>query len=217
MTGLSERARVALCLTAIALTTAATVQASSATLRQPILVIDGIVPTPTKLTAEDLAKLPRRTVQTKAGDGSVVTYEGPELAEVLRLAGVKFGADLKGPALAYYLLVTGADDFRVVFALTELDSSFTDRVIILADKKNGQALSAEEGPLRTIAPDEKRQGRWVKQVVRFTLMSPAAPADKRAKGRPPRKRRRQAGCLRRQARERRPHRRPHRTSPQPTT
>lgn len=187
---LSRRTRVALCLTAVVLTTATVVRAVSGTLPPPALVVDGIVPTPTKLTAEELAKLPRRTVQTKAADGSTVTYEGPELAEVLRVAGVKFGADLKGPALANYLLVTGADNFRVVFALTELDSSFTDRVIILADRKNGQALSAEEGPLRTIVPDEKRQGRWVKQAVRFTLMSPAAPVVKRAQGKPPRKRRR---------------------------
>lgn len=190
MARLSRRTRVALCLTAVVLTTATVVRAVSGTLPPPALVVDGIVPTPTKLTAEELAKLPRRTVQTKAADGSTVTYEGPELAEVLRVAGVKFGADLKGPALANYLLVTGADNFRVVFALTELDSSFTDRVIILADRKNGQALSAEEGPLRTIVPDEKRQGRWVKQAVRFTLMSPAAPVVKRAQGKPPRKRRR---------------------------
>jgi len=175
--------RVALCLAAIILTAATVAQAVPATLQDPVLVVDGIVPTPTKLTAEELAKLPRRTVQTKGADGSTVTYEGPELAEVLRVAGVKFGPDLKGPALANYLVVTGADDFRVVYALAELDASFTDRLIILADKKNDQALSADEGPLRTIVPDEKRQGRWVKQVVRFTVMSSVPSTHRRAKRR----------------------------------
>lgn len=181
MSRLTKRCRAALCLTVIFLMVTAA-QSLPAPAAGTVLVVDGLVPTPTNFTAEALAKLPRRSVQVKTADGSLVTYEGPELAEVLRAVGVKLGPDLKGDALANYLLVTGADNFRAVFALPELDSTFTDRVIILADKKNGQAMSGEEGPLRTIVPDEKRQGRWVKQVVRFSVMSPTAPTDKRAKG-----------------------------------
>lgn len=147
----------------------------------PVLVtINGAVPKPQKLTAKDLANLPQRSVQIKASDGSVTVYEGPDLAKVLETAGVVFGGELKGPALANYLLVTGADKFRVVFALPELDSSFTDRLIILANKRDGQPLSAAEGPLRTIVPDEKRTSRWVKQVITLTIAS--APLS--AKGRP---------------------------------
>src|ERR1051325_3623361 len=80
-----------------------------------ILTIDGDVPKPQKLTAADFAKLPRRSVEVKNPDGSTSTYEGPILADVLALAGVKFGPDVKGPeAFAKYVTVTGADKFRVV-------------------------------------------------------------------------------------------------------
>lgn len=151
-------------------------QAKSATWVDPeILTINGVVPKPQKLTAADLAKLPRRSVPIKAADGSVTTYEGPILSDVLALAGVVFGPELKGPALANYVVVTGADKFRVVFALPELDSSFTDRVILLADKRDGKPLSAAEGPLRSIVPDEKRRSRWVNQVVTLTVLSAPVP------------------------------------------
>jgi len=142
---------------------------SSGLVEPVILTIDGIVPKPQKLTAADLAKLPRRSVEVKNSDGSVSTYEGPILADVLALAGVVFGPVPK-EALANYVIVT-ANDFRVVFALPELDSAFTDRLNILADKKDGKPLSTSEGPLRNIVPDEKRRGRWVSQVVRLTVLT----------------------------------------------
>jgi hypothetical protein len=43
------------------------------------------------------------------------------LAEVLRVAGVTLGKDLKGPLLANGLIVEAADGYRVVFALPEID------------------------------------------------------------------------------------------------
>jgi hypothetical protein len=148
--------------------------AAFSSLEPAILTINGDVPTPRRLTASDLAKLKHQTVQIKNQDGSTTTYEGPLLADVLATAGVVFGPDLKGAGLAKYLVVTGADKFRVVFALPELDSSFTDRVIILADKRDGKPLSSSEGPLRNIVPDEKRTSRWVKQVVTLTIANASA-------------------------------------------
>jgi DMSO/TMAO reductase YedYZ molybdopterin-dependent catalytic subunit len=133
-----------------------------------VLTIQGEVPTPRNLTFEDLAKLPRRSVQTKEPDGSTVVYEGAELAEILKLAGVTFGEDLKGTRLSTFLLVSAAD-LSVVFALPELDSSYTERLIILADRRDGKPLSASEGPIRVIVPDEKRKSRWVKQVTTLAI------------------------------------------------
>ena len=87
------------------------------------------------------------------------------LVEVLRSAGVKFGHDLRGPALATYLVVEAADGYRAVFALPELDPASTDRVILLADRRDGKPIDAKDGPLRVIVPGEKRHSRWVKQVI----------------------------------------------------
>ena len=49
--------------------------------------------------------------------------------------------------------------YRAVFALPELDPDFNDRVILLADRRDGQALSAKDGPLQIIVPGEKRHSR----------------------------------------------------------
>jgi hypothetical protein len=45
----------------------------------------------------------------------------------------------------------------------------TERVVLLADRRDGKTLSATEGPLRVVVPDEKRQGRWVRQVITLTV------------------------------------------------
>jgi hypothetical protein len=86
------------------------------------------------------------------------------LVELLKAAGVKFGQDLRGPALATYLVVEAADGYRAVFALPELDPAFTDRVVLLADQRDGKPLGGNAGPLRVIVPGEKRHARWVRQV-----------------------------------------------------
>src|SRR5215813_1147194 len=61
-----------------------------------VLTIGGEVANPIKLTAGDLAKLPRRSVQAKDHDGKDTAFEGIEIAEVLKLAGVKSGEQLRG-------------------------------------------------------------------------------------------------------------------------
>ena len=122
-----------------------------------------------ELTASEIAKLPRRTVRAKGHDGKESAFEGVPLVEVLKSAGVKFGNDLRGPALATYLLVEASDGYRVVFALPELDPASTDRVVLLADRRDGVPLDGKEGPLRIVIPDEKRHSRWVRQVIALRL------------------------------------------------
>lgn len=134
-----------------------------------LLTIAGEVANPVKLTAGDLAKLPRRTVQAKDHDGKDTAFEGIDLAEVLKLAGVKFGEQLKGKDFALFLVVNAADGYRAVFALPELDPAFTNRITLLADQRDGKPLAEKEGPLRIVVPDEKRQARWVRQVVSLTI------------------------------------------------
>jgi DMSO/TMAO reductase YedYZ molybdopterin-dependent catalytic subunit len=145
-----------------------------------MLSVGGDVPQPVKLTASDLARLPRQSVRGKDRDGKEVEFEGVPLVEVLKTAGVKFGHDLRGPALANYLVVEAADGYRVVFALPELDPASTDRVILLADRREGKPLDEKEGPLRVIVPGEKRPARWVKQVISLKVgrAEPAAAASK---------------------------------------
>ncbi len=120
---------------------------------------------PLEFTAARLGELPRSSVTAKGHDDRESRYEGVALIEILRLAGVPNGESLRGNALALYLVVEAADGYRAVFALPELDPRFTDRLIVLADRRDGQALSEMEGPLQIIVPAEKRHSRWVRQVV----------------------------------------------------
>jgi DMSO/TMAO reductase YedYZ molybdopterin-dependent catalytic subunit len=130
-----------------------------------VLRVRGDVPRPLELTAPEFGRLPRHTVRAKDHDGKEADFEGVPLVEVLKTSGVKFGQDLRGPALATYLVVEAADGYRAVFALAELDPAFTDRVILLADRRDGKPLGQSEGPLRVIVPGEKRHARWVRQVI----------------------------------------------------
>jgi len=126
-----------------------------------LITVGGDVERPLKLGASDLAKLPSRSVRAKDHGGKESTFEGVLLIDVLRPAGVKFGEGLRGKSLATYLVVEASDGYRAVFALPELDPAFTDRVVLLADRRDGSPLSASEGPLRIVIPDEKRHARWV--------------------------------------------------------
>ena len=49
--------------------------------------------------------------------------------------------------------------------MSELESDLTDKVILLADQRDGKSLFKEEGILRLVVPDEKKQARWVRQVI----------------------------------------------------
>lgn len=122
-----------------------------------------------KLTPADLAKLPRKEIKAKDHDGKDTTYSGVELREILILADAKLGKDLRGPMLAGYLTVEAADGYKAVFGIAELDGLFTDKSVILADAQDAKPLSDHDGPWQIIVPDEKKHGRWVRQVTALKL------------------------------------------------
>lgn len=76
---------------------------------------------------------------------------------------------MRGKALALYLLVEASDRYRVIFALAELDPLFTNRIVLLADRKDGSPLPASEGPLRIVIPEEKRHARWIRQIKALVI------------------------------------------------
>jgi hypothetical protein len=104
------------------------------------------------LSSADLAGLPRVTV-TATSHERRASYEGVSIRELLTQVGVSTGEGLRGRELDSAVVVTGADDYQVVFGIAEFDPGFTDRVAILADKRNGIALAGDEGPYQLIMPD----------------------------------------------------------------
>jgi DMSO/TMAO reductase YedYZ molybdopterin-dependent catalytic subunit len=135
-----------------------------------ILTVTGDVSSPLHLRLADLQKLPRRVVHAQDRDQDEHDFEGVELYRILQLAGVQFGDSVKGKKHASsFLVAQGSDDFRALFALVELDPSFTDRLVILAYSRDGTPLPTNDGPLRIVVPDEKRRARWVRQVRSFVV------------------------------------------------
>ena len=134
-----------------------------------LLTVSGEVDHSLKLTASDIAALPRMTVRAREHSGEEATFKGVALIEVLKMAGIKFGESLRGKALSIFFVVKASDGYQVIFTPAELDPAFTDRIVLLADEKNGAPLSAAEGPLRIVVPDEKRQARWVRNVLSISV------------------------------------------------
>jgi DMSO/TMAO reductase YedYZ molybdopterin-dependent catalytic subunit len=138
------------------------------------LEIKGDVDKPMSLSLADLRALPRQTITVmNEHEKRDETYEGVPLAEILKRAGVPQGANLRGPALAIYVRAEGADGYSVVFALAELDSTIQDSGVIVADTLDGQPIPDKLGPLRLVAPRDKRPARWVRMLRTITIVKPS--------------------------------------------
>jgi DMSO/TMAO reductase YedYZ molybdopterin-dependent catalytic subunit len=147
-------------------------QSPSGTAAAATLRISGDLPSPLTLSIEDLGKMTRQTVSVSEQDGTKISYEGVPLEEVLKRAGAPFGKDLRGKALASYVLAKARDGYEVVFTLAELDPEFGQESILVADRRDGKALFGYQGPLRLICTNDKAGARSVRmlQELEFVLL-----------------------------------------------
>lgn len=106
---------------------------------------------PLAITTEDFTKLPRHTVIATEHNVKI-SYEGTLLHDVLLSAGAPFGEQLRGKALSTYVLAKARDGYEVVYTLAELDPTFTDSEILVADKADGKPLNEKQGPFRIVVP-----------------------------------------------------------------
>lgn len=135
----------------------------------PALKVSGEVKQPLALSLADIAKMKHVGAIMKDRDGKEQRYTGVAIQDILGLAGVSTGRDLRGENLSRFLLVKCADGYEVLFSLAELDSSFTDRVVILADESEGKPLPDGKGPFRLVVPGEKKPARNCFQVTEFAI------------------------------------------------
>jgi hypothetical protein len=89
------------------------------------------------------------------------------------------GATPACPLLAAYVLAEAKDGYQVVYSVGEIDPDTGNAQILVANKKNGEPLSATEGPYRFVLPQDKRGARWIRQVQRVSLHQLPAPAPAR--------------------------------------
>ena len=121
------------------------------------------------ITPASLAGLPRASVTVDEERGGSATYAGVPVSAILARENVAQGKDLRGVMLSQVAVVVAADGYRVAFAFPELDPAFTDRVVLLADSRNGVPLDPKIGPYRIIVPSEKREARWIHNVTEIDV------------------------------------------------
>jgi DMSO/TMAO reductase YedYZ molybdopterin-dependent catalytic subunit len=120
---------------------------------------------------EDLKKMPRKTLAVaNPHENRTEVYAGVAVEDLLKKARVPQGENLRGAMLATYVVFEAEDGYRVVFSLAELDSGILDSAVIVADTVDGAALPPKIGPLRLVAPREKRPARWVRMLKSMTVV-----------------------------------------------
>jgi DMSO/TMAO reductase YedYZ molybdopterin-dependent catalytic subunit len=137
--------------------------------KKPALTISGEVTKPLQLDSAEIVAMASASASIKERDGVTRTYTGVPVAAILNLAGVTMGKQLRGENLSKYLLVTCADGYQVVFSLAELDSTFTDKTVILAYSVDGKPLPQGVGPFRIVVPGDKKPARSSFQVMSFVV------------------------------------------------
>jgi hypothetical protein len=135
----------------------------------PVLEVGGDVKSRLRLSKADLAAMPRAALET-LNDGVATRYEGVWLHELLKKAGAASGTELRGKALASYLLAEASDGYQAVFSLAEVDPAFTENQVLVADSADGKPLTGALGPFRLVAPKDKRGARSVRMLARLQVV-----------------------------------------------
>ena len=120
-------------------------------------------------TEEDLMKMPQHTSNVKEHDAEIA-YTGVYLHDLLVKAGAPAGGQLHGRALSSYVLATAKDGYQAVFTLTEMDPSFTDDQVLVADRANGTPLPETQGPFRLVAIHDKKPARSVRMLQKIDVV-----------------------------------------------
>jgi hypothetical protein len=121
------------------------------------------------ISPADFHALPHITITVHNGHTNAdETYSGVPLATLLAKVNAPIGRELRGEAMTSYLIATGSDGYSVVLSLAEVDPSFHEGQVLVADTRDGKPLGSN-GPFQLIVPDDKRPARWVHNLASITL------------------------------------------------
>jgi hypothetical protein len=127
------------------------------------LAVQGIGDTSATLSVSDLSKLPQQTVKV-TDHGTPVTFQGVLLSDVVSKVSGPTGETFNKTVASYYLIAEAHDGYKAVFTWAEIDPTFTDRRVYVVTKREGNPLTAKDGPYELIVPGERRFSRWVRQL-----------------------------------------------------
>jgi hypothetical protein len=97
------------------------------------------------------------------------TYSGVRVSDLIARLGAPLGSELRGKALANYVVATGSDGYKAVLALGEVDPSFHPGEVLVADAMDAKALDAHSGPFKLVVTEDKRPARSVRNLVSIEL------------------------------------------------
>ena len=145
------------------------------------LTVDGAVTQPATYSSADLNTQQQFTQTVSFTSGTTPqthTYTGPLLYTLLDNRGLQLDATKKNDILNRYVLATGADGYKVVFALGELSADFGNKPALVAQAEtiNNVAgpLPASDGPLRVTAQGDVKGGRYVSLLNHLTVRASAS-------------------------------------------
>jgi hypothetical protein len=98
-------------------------------------------------------------------------YSGVPLEDLLSKLNAPFGRELHGAALACYIVATGADGYKVILALAEIDPALHPGIVLVADAMSGHMLDPDSGPYVLIVTEDRRPARQVRNLVSIELKS----------------------------------------------
>ncbi|WP_415117040.1 molybdopterin-binding oxidoreductase [Paraburkholderia sp.] len=145
---------------------------------QAVLAVSGDVTAPASLSVAQLQSMPvsTQTVSFTSGTGSEThTYTGTSLWTLLNRIGITTNPAVKNDVLAKYVVATGSDNYRSLFAMGEVDPDFGNRgnEVVYAETIGGVSslLTSTDGPVRITAPGDVKGGRYVSNLVRLEVHS----------------------------------------------
>src|SRR5215469_3583223 len=127
---------------------------------------------PLLLNHADIAALGEQTVKVTDEKGNPVSYSGVPIVAILAKAGAPLGKELRGPNMALGVIAKASDGYQVLFPLTEFDPAFSDRTVMLVDRRDGKPLDTREGPFRLVVPGDKRHARWIRRITSLDVVKP---------------------------------------------
>ncbi|MFZ0808403.1 MAG: hypothetical protein WAN03_19580 [Candidatus Sulfotelmatobacter sp.] len=113
------------------------------------LTLTSVAHPPIVLSSTDLKSLPHITAtihntHTNADE----TYSGVRLADLLVKVDAPLNSELRGKALAYYIVATGTDGYKAALALAEVDPGFHPGEVIVGRRDGCQAARRPFGPVQ---------------------------------------------------------------------
>lgn len=119
---------------------------------------------------------------TYAGHSGSHVFKCVPLISLLKAAGVPTDLKMqpnsdpkaKSYSLRFVAVTRGRDGYVVAFSLAELIPDVGNHHVWLALDEDGQPLSANDGPMRLLSPDDQKPARSVHELADITLIDASA-------------------------------------------